>query len=220
MRDSGHAEEAALVCDEMAMRARRNVEVIVDRLSAAGYRFHANDSGRAPVRPFIPPTARASEVSTWLCEQFHTVPMTLLSWMRIVGDVWLVGTHPDWPESSTADPLVIQVEGAHHPDFAIEGFFAEELAAWGDDVRSSHESTPFVLPLAPDRLHKSNVSGGDQCGVVVPDGCVDGMFVNETVTPFVAYLNRVFSAGGFPWPTGTDAQRRVCRGLADGMLPL
>jgi hypothetical protein len=49
--------------------------------------------------------------------------MTLLSWIRLVGDVWLVGTHPEWPESSSADPLVIEVEGARHPGQSIRKFF-------------------------------------------------------------------------------------------------
>jgi hypothetical protein len=38
--------------------------------------------------------------------------MAVLSWIRIVGDVWLVGTHPQWPESADANPLVIEIEGS------------------------------------------------------------------------------------------------------------
>jgi len=36
--------------------------------------------------------------------RFGPVPLTLLSWVRIVGDVWLVGTHPLWPESAGRGP--------------------------------------------------------------------------------------------------------------------
>src|SRR5690349_16803257 len=43
VRDFEAAEEAQLVCDEMAHRARQNIELIVERLSADGYRFHGND---------------------------------------------------------------------------------------------------------------------------------------------------------------------------------
>jgi hypothetical protein len=43
-------EEAKLVCDEMARRARQNVEVIVERLSSEGYRFHSNDDAQTPRR--------------------------------------------------------------------------------------------------------------------------------------------------------------------------
>ncbi len=81
--------EAQLVCDEMAVRARHNIEVIVERLT-------------------------------------QEVPLTLLSWVRLVGDVWLVGTHPEWPTSASADPLVIQVEGSHHPEWPIQDYFTDK----------------------------------------------------------------------------------------------
>lgn len=218
--DSGLAEEAQLVCDEMALRARHNIEVIVDRLSKAGYRFHVNDDGQKPVVPFIPATAGAGEYASWLREQFDAVPMTLLSWVRLVGDVWLVGTHPGWPESSSGDPLVIQVEGSHYPESSIRELFKDELEIWSERKSEDPETGPFVLPLAPDRLHKENVSGGEPYGVILPDGCVDGLFVAETTMPFVSYLNRVFRNGGFPWHTGSEAQSRVCRALREDMLPL
>ncbi|WP_189034934.1 hypothetical protein [Nocardia rhizosphaerihabitans] len=52
----GPREEAQLVCDEMALRARRNIEVIIDRLSTDGYQFDPDDD-QAHVVPFIPATA-------------------------------------------------------------------------------------------------------------------------------------------------------------------
>ncbi len=116
IRDSGFAAEAQLVCDEMAGRARRNVDVIVERLSDAGYRFHTNDDAQEPVVPHVPPTADAPMLAAWLEEQFGAVPMTLLSWLRIVGDVWLVGTHPEWLTTASADPLVIEIEGSRYSD--------------------------------------------------------------------------------------------------------
>lgn len=217
--DTDLAEEAQLVCDDMALRARRNIEVIVDRLSEVGYRFHTNDDDQTPVVPFIPATAGAAEHAGWLREQFAVVPMTLLSWVRLVGDVWLVGTHPDWPESSSGDPLVIQVEGTHYSESSIREYFTDEFDRWSE-WNDEHPGTRFVLPLAPDRYHKENVSGGEPYGVALPDGCVDGLFVAESTMPFVSYLNWVFDNGGFPWPAGSDAQARVRRALRKDMLPL
>ncbi|GAA2708157.1 hypothetical protein [Actinoplanes palleronii] len=57
VRSGEWAQEAQLVCDEMARRARQNVEVIVERLSQGGYRFHANDDEQTPVPAHTPPTA-------------------------------------------------------------------------------------------------------------------------------------------------------------------
>jgi hypothetical protein len=109
VRRPGLAQEAQLVCDEMARRARHNVEVIVGRLTGQGYRFHTNDNAQTPVVPWVPPTAQASQHAAWLQDLFGPVPMTVLSWVQIVGDVWLVGTHPQWPESASGDPLVIEL---------------------------------------------------------------------------------------------------------------
>jgi hypothetical protein len=42
--------------------------------------------------------------------------------------------------------------------------------------------------VAPDRLHKQNVSGGPPYGFILPDGCADGLFTAEVILPFVSYL--------------------------------
>lgn len=216
------AEEAQAVCDEMARRARQNVEVIIERLSAAGYRFHSNDDEQTPVTPHVAPTPTADEHADWLQERFEAVPVTLLSWTRIVGDVWLVGTHPQWPASASGDPLVIEVEGSRYPgDSSIREYLDDEWNDWRDDYADDPSTAgPFVLPLAPDRLHKENVSGGSPYGIILPDGSVEGLFAGETTTPFVSYLNHMFRHGGFPWTTDSDNQWRVKQDLARDLLPL
>ena len=123
----GLAQEAQLVCDEMARRARHDVELIVERLTGQGYRFHANDDAQTPVAPWAPPTDRAEQHAVWLQELSGPVPMTVLSRVRIVGDVWLVGTHPQWPESASGDPLVIELEGSRYPGESIDGHYEEEF---------------------------------------------------------------------------------------------
>lgn len=220
VREPGLFEEAQLVCDEMARRVRHNIEVIVERLSAEGYRFHSNDNAQTPVTPYVPPTAAAGAHADWLEERFGPVPMTILSWVRLAGDVWLVGTHPQWATSASADPLVVELEGSRYPNVSLRTYFEEEAEAWHGWSATHPEAGLFVLPLAPDRLHKDNVSGGPPYGVVLPDGCADGLFVAETTMPFVSYLNWVFSNGGFPGPTASESQWRVKDALAQGLLPL
>src|SRR5690349_7553440 len=128
--------------------------------------------------------------------------MTLLSWLRIVGDVWLVGTHPEWPEATSADPLVIELEGSRYLNHPIREYFESDYDLWFEAQAGSAEDRGlFCLPMSPDRLHKDNTSGGPPYGVVVPDGCVDGLWVGETTMPFVEYLNKVFANGGFPGQT-------------------
>lgn len=208
------------MCDEMARRARRNIELIIGRLIAKGYRFHTNDDAQTAVTPYFPPGPGAAELAGWLQERFGAVPMTLLSWVRLVGDVWLVGTHPQWPESAAADPLVIEAEGSRYPGEPIQKYFDESHEAWREWGTQSPSVGSFVLPLAPDRLHKDNVSGGAPYGIILPDACVDGLFAADTAMPFVSYLNWVFRNGGFPWPTGSQNQWQVKHALARDLLPL
>lgn len=219
--DDVQREQAQLVCDEMASRARRNIETLVEQLVADGYRFHTNDDEQAPEVPFFPAGEGADEQANWLTEHFGAVPMTVLSWLRLVGDVWFVGTHPDWPEAAAADPLVIEIEGARYPDQPIREYFAGDYELWQETkAESSDDPDLFVLPMSPDYLHKDNTSGGSPYGVVLPDGCVDGLWVGETTQPFVSYLNKVFANGGFPGPVESPHAWRHRSRLAQRMLPL
>jgi hypothetical protein len=229
VRRPGLAQEAQLVCDEMARRARHNVELIVERLTRQGYRFHDNDYAQTPVVPWVPPTARARQHAAWLQERFGPVPMTVLSWVRIVGDVWLVGTHPRWPESASGDPLVIELAGSRYPGGSIGGHYEDELQAWREWAERDPDAGPFTLDVAPDRLRKDNISGGPPYGIVIPDACADGQFAGEEGddrVPFVSYLNDAFAHGGFPygeypWLPGPGSREvRVKRSLNQDLLPL
>jgi hypothetical protein len=220
VRDPRAADDAQAVCDEVARRARQNVEIIIERLRNEGYVFHTNDDAQTPVVPHLPPGRRAEDVLDWLGNRFEHVPMTLVSWLRHVGDVWLVGTHPDWPESSSADPLVVELEGSRYEGDSIVDYFEDELNAFEEEAGDG-AAVLFELPAAPDRLHKENVSGGAPYGFVLPDGCADAMFSAEVTIPFVPYLRWVFSRGGFPVQTGTTPEEwRVRSQLAHDLLPL
>jgi hypothetical protein len=142
----------------MARRARSNIELIVERLTEQGYMFHLNDDARTPVTPLHPPGPKVTEITEWFRRHFNAVPMTLTSWLRVVGDVWLVGSHPDWPGSTAADPLVIELEGSLYPDHSIIEYFAEDLFN-RQKMGGAGRLGPFELPVAPDRLHKDNTSG-------------------------------------------------------------
>lgn len=208
------------MCDQMALRARSNIEVLVERLTSQGFRFHSNDGLRVPVVPFRPATPAAPRLVSWLEAEFGPIPLALSSWIRLVGDVWLVGTHPEWSESSYADPLVIELEGTRFPQESMAGFFAAEYEAWEEEASDDPQVGSFVLPAAPDRLHKANVSGADSYGFRLPDGGIDGVFVTEAEMPFVSYLNLVFESGGFPAETAGGGRARVRKSLAEGLLAL
>jgi hypothetical protein len=220
VRDPNVLPEAQAVCDEMALRARFNIQLIVKRLQSQDFMFHSNDDERTPVVPFRPASVAAPQLVAWLEAEFGPVPLVLSSWLRIVGDVWLVGTHPHWSESSGWDPLVIELEGTRYPGLSISNFFVSEYEAWIEEAAQDSADGSFVLPVAPDRLHKANVSGGVPYGFRIPDGGVDAVFVAEGDMPFVSYLNLIFDNGGFgAWPSGVEEQR-LRKSLTDGLLAL
>lgn len=201
-REPQYEEDVRAVCDEMALRALHNVEKLVDRLSADGFIFR-DATDHVEQSPLLRPSEDVDSLIDWLNETAGTLPLAVESWMRTVGDVNLVGAHPQWPDAEQADPLVIEIELLRFGGDEARSYFAEELEMWrdGGDPR---ELPPFLLSVAPDSLHKANISGGGPYGFELPDPTVEGSFVNEDARtelinePFTGYLNRVFRSGGFP----------------------
>lgn len=220
VRDPEYIPEARAVCDEMARRARHNVELLVERLTSQGYAFQRNTDSHEPMAGFIPATSDAEDLVEWLDHQpFGPIPLTVSSWIRLVGDVWFVGTHPDWEESDEADPLVIQLEGSHYPGSSMRDFMTDEYEDWQRwTAQEPQEAGAFVLEAAPDRLHKANISGGQPYGFYLPDRCADGLFRAEVDIPFVQYLNLVFANGGFP--ADLTGHWMLTQELARDLLPL
>ncbi|MFD7022481.1 hypothetical protein [Promicromonospora sukumoe] len=197
--DEPYREDAQAVAREMADRARRNVETLVERLQADGFVAARNDDEATPRPAHFPPSDGAADLADWLEETFAPFPMTVAAWIRQVGDVWLVGEHPLWPQSLLADPLVVELEYSVHGGGARE-YFAEEWQNWQDDADdpedADDDAQPFQLDFAPDALHKANISGDGPYGIQLPGVGVDGL-VGPTLW-FVDDLNTAFEAGGFP----------------------
>jgi hypothetical protein len=167
--------------------------------------------------PFRPAGTAVSQLLGTLESRWGPIPLTVSSWMRIVGDVWLVGTHPDWIESDEADPLVIELEGSRYAGQSMVDSWANEYAVWVDMSAEDPDLGGFVMPVAPDRLTKANVCGGAPYGFRLPDSRADALFVAEQVSPFVSYLNHVFANGGFPARTGGEHQANIKRSLSEGL---
>jgi len=209
VRDPEYLPQATAVCDEMARRARHNIETLVERLTSQMYVFHWNDDDQTPTVPFVPATDESADFADWLDQQpFGPVPLTVRSWVRLVGDVWLVGHFDDWAirhqrgweGAEDDDPLVIEIEESRYsdPSELVKSSYGDEYDNWQEwSAEKPEEAERFVLRVAPDRLTKGNVSGGPGYGFELPDPCADGLFRADTTMPFVEYLNRIFANGGF-----------------------
>lgn len=213
--DSRHREDSEAVVHTMAVRARHNVDVLVSRLSEAGFDFRSNDDERLDRPAHIPPTDDAAVLVDWMEQAFGPIPLTVAAWIRQVGDVWLVGDHPDWPGSDLADPLVVEFEYSAYPGSEVRDHYKDEHDEWLE-ARNYDKELTFQIYFAPDDLHKANTSGGEPYGIQVPDTAVDGLCVTSDQY-FVDYLNAAFAAGGFPGALIAEGYQEPPPGLRENL---
>ena len=175
-------EEAGAVVVETMRRVRANVETLVAELVERGYRFDSPS-------PHDPP---ADDVAAQLDEleaRMGPMPLALRGWFEHVGRVDLTGRFRGWSYRYT-DPLVV--------DAPID-LILSEYADWEDERGTEWDRGPFTIDLAPDWLHKANVSGGGPYAVEVPNRAIDGPLLEEPhSTTFANYLRIAFRWGGFP----------------------
>jgi hypothetical protein len=202
-------EEAVAVAEETMNRARSNVERLLENLPELGYELWE------PERAFVPPPAEVSRRLDKLETTVGVLPLSLRTWFEHVGSVNLMGEHPKWGYKYL-DPLVVEFE----PDY---------LPAEFEDWQADRDSETFQVEVAPDYLHKADVSGGGPYGLEVPNEAVDGLFREEFhETTFVDYLRIAFRWAGFPgWERQTPKWARPekpppeeLRALAAELLPL
>src|ERR1035438_8345825 len=91
-------------------RVKENVVELVARLRGQGYRFGDPWNKKGARTPHAPPDRATRAFVSWLAKRFGPLPMTARAWIEIVGDVSLLGVHPDWPTGLVTDPLVVELE--------------------------------------------------------------------------------------------------------------
>jgi hypothetical protein len=161
-----------------------SIRLLVRRLTDRGFVFDR------PPEVFPGPqngTAAAIARIEWA---IGTVPLAMkLFWLN-VGSVDLCGNHPEWAGCDDPDPLVV-----FPPSIAIhelEDFLSDK------EERLKHDF-PYLIPIAPDHLHKSGVSGGMWYNVSVPAVADDPPLNDEWhQTTFVTYLEEAVRWAGFP----------------------
>lgn len=198
VRDEPLYADALAVARETMTRARHNVELIVARLRQNGYEFAHPDLA------FVPATADAAERLDIIEAKVGVMPISLRIWQEQVGGVCLLGTHPDWARTGYAndeaypiytDPLCVD------PLYEIE----RQVEDWGD----LFEEGEFAFDIAPDLLHKANISGSGPVQIDVPNLAMDGTVSDTNYNmPLVAYLRNSFKWGGFPGFADANEQMR------------
>jgi len=186
-----HAQ-ARQVAAETMRRVRRNCERLLERLRASGYEFGVYPDGSRGYYtqgPLVRPTDAMLADYAALEEQAGPLPLSLIAFWQEVGSVDFVGRHPSWP--SGLDPLVV-----YPPEAAISDLDSMEV----DEQGEFRPSESFEASLAPDDLHKDNVSGGSPYSVALPNPTADFVLLYERHNlHFVPYLRlAILRWGGFP----------------------
>jgi hypothetical protein len=88
IREKPLYREAHAVADETMRRARANIELLVPRLTALGYKF------AHPDRVFVPADKEFRRFVADMERRAGLLPLALRTWCDVVGEVNLMGSHP------------------------------------------------------------------------------------------------------------------------------
>ncbi len=201
--------QARDVADETMRRVRRNLERLVGRLQSMAYAFGLYPDG-SPM-PYNPGALTTSDDASrrdlaTLQEAVGPLPISLVSFWEQVGSVNLMGMLRAWPQG--LDPLVVDPPEGALSDLNDRGEIVETIGH-------------FEAGLAPDYLHKDNISGGSPYAVKLPDPSIDFLLRNEKHDLFfVSYLRlAILHFGGFPGLEGGDAEFDALPRLLEGLEP-
>lgn len=190
-------DEVMEVADATMRRVAQNADLIASRLQTVGWQAHSSsyqDLRTPPRRGDEAVFARIVEISG------APIPPTLLAFWRAVGGInWV------WDYNSENPPpdLGFDLPSEEHDALCIfapsvlTDLFDEwiyQKASIGPDAE--HQ---LQIDLAPDYLHKANISGGSPYCILVPSFGADPLFSDERHgLPFLDYLRLAFRWAGFP----------------------
>jgi hypothetical protein len=200
VRDEPLFSDAWAVACETMRRVRHNVEALIPRLSALGYRFGDGlfpddpiDVEALPGPPHLPLAWDAAERIAALEELVGPLPLSVRAFYHIVGSVNLVGWHPEWPNAYSPDPLYIY---PLHVQFDMWGDWLGRKAVAPEHAEGV--ANPVMLTMAPDFDVKYGVEG-DVYEMQVPNRGIDGLLLGERhATSFVNYLRICCRWAGLP----------------------
>jgi hypothetical protein len=182
--------EAAAVARALMSRVRHNADAVRDTLRTAGAQLALEHRGGSPDR---------------LRALVGELPLALAAFWEVAGAVSLLPP----PGAYDYGTCALQAEGIAL--LALDPLCLDGLADVDRDVADREAALagthpeilgPLWLPLAPDDLHKQNLSGGPPYAVELPApspaDAVDPILAGTRTHPrLVAYLRHAFRWGGF-----------------------
>lgn len=155
---------------------------------------------------------------------FGPVPLALALWFEIVGEVDLCGVHPQLSRYESHAPK--EQQGPISDPLCVACMPVDEFDAYDDEAEDEEVEIFPALEIAPDALHKSNISGGGPMAIRLPNAAIDAPLISDDSWDgmyFVPYLRRCFAYGGFPGlhgdPEALQQANEVLAVLTADLLP-
>lgn len=185
-------EEARAVAKETMSRVARGTDILAERLAALGWTPLYGELRSRPRVEDGEVVRRIEEITG------APIPVSLGAFWEIVGGINFVWNYEsgDAPDLGISVPMDGMDPLRVDPPEVVTHVFDEWEQRQGIDPELAG---PFNLDLAPDYLHKANISGGAPYGIELPFRGADPVFTNEAhELPFVDYLRLCFRWAGFP----------------------
>jgi hypothetical protein len=218
---------AEAILDTMMPRCRRSILVLVQRLEALGCPVQRESYGL----PLLTPILELDELLKPIVSRGWRVPSSLQKFWTHVGGVIFGDTYPNyshldyWSNQLGLDPL------PYTDGLWIDPPHSEAIAG---DLDQADDLGVALLAIAPDALHKDDVSGGPPYSIPIDvpntiepllanfpgDGARPGTCSPMGPMGFVAYLRfAVLHTGGFPGLTEAREYEPIRRELVEGLEP-
>lgn len=190
-------EEVMEIADATMQRVVQNADLVASRLQAIGWQVLSSQDQSLRT----PPKSSDEAVFSRIVEMSGApIPPTLLAFWRVVGGINWVW---DYRSEDRPPDLGFDLPSEEHDALCIEApsivtdLFDEWIYQKADTERDHEHQLSIVL--APDYLHKANISGGSPYCVLVPFLGADPLFSDERHgLPFLDYLRLAFRWAGFP----------------------
>ena len=183
---------------ETFRRVAFNLEIIFSELKNIDYAFKTEFQFNSE-RPLLRPLPDTDELLIKLDDavsDFGQIPLSLKLFYKIVGTCNFAWDYESKPGMfwECADP--IQIDSLDDiVNYVSEDDWKEYL---GEVLEDDNSQSPY-LELAPDYLHKDNISGGPPYSIQLTEQpSIDSLFLNESnETTFINYLRICMENCGF-----------------------
>ncbi|WP_152568562.1 SMI1/KNR4 family protein [Thermoactinomyces daqus] len=188
--------------ERQILHFKQSIQLLKTNLEELNYQFHTH--GPHPYEVIMEPDPLLPEKISYLERKIGPIPLVLKCFYKHIGGVNFQGFHPDW-EEIYADALWIE---------SIDAAIVE----WEECQDIEEQENIFYYPIAPDWLHKENVSGGMFYHIEFPTSAVNPIIIMDQVSmTFLDYLTFSLKWGGFPGLADTPSHNWPLETIKKGL---